>query len=190
MTVAHSIQKKRTPVIVGVGGAFSGAGKTTVACSILRGLKGWGAVKYTKTLLNSVLVDDEAVLSKSGKDTALMLQSGAERVIWLKSPRFRLRRILLEAISRLSDLEGIVVEGNSAVSLAKPDIVVFVANGERIKEGAEKIFDMADIILHGETPPKGLRQGARSFRKDDTEFKEYLQGLIDGIKAKRPHPPT
>lgn len=182
--------EKRSPIIIGVGGAGSGAGKTTAACSILRVLEGWGAIKYTKTLLNSTLVDDKRVLAKRGKDTALMLESGAERVIWLRSPRFRLGGILLEAVSRLSDLEGIVVEGNSAVSLLKPDIVVFVADGDRMKTGAEEILAIADIVLYGERPPKGGKENARLFRRDDAGFQQYLMNLIEGIKAKRPQPPT
>ncbi len=175
--------EKKPPIIVGVGGAFSGAGKTTVACSFLRGLKKWGAVKYTKTLLSSVLVDERSVLARSGKDTALLLESGAERVIWLRSPRFRLKGILMEAVSRLSCLEGIVVEGNSAVSLVEPDIVVFVADGDRLKRGAERILAVADIILHGERPPSGGKKSARLFRKDDAGFQEYLLNLIDDIKG-------
>jgi hypothetical protein len=182
--------EEKSPIIIGVGGAGSGAGKTTAACSIIRILEGWGAIKYTKTLLNSTLLDDKRVLSKSGKDTALMLESGAERVIWLRSPRFRLRGILLEAVSRLSDLEGIVVEGNSAVSILEPDIVVFVTDGGGIKRGAEKILSMADIVLHGERPPEGGKKNARLFRRDDAGFQQYLLGLIGNVKAKRPQPPT
>jgi molybdopterin-guanine dinucleotide biosynthesis protein len=182
--------EKNPPIIVGVGGAFSGVGKTTVACSILRGLKGWGAIKYTKILLNSVLVDDRGMLAKRGKDTALMLECGAERVIWLRSPRFRLRGIVLEAVSRLSDLEGIVVEGNSAVSLLKPDIVVFVAGGATIKRGAEGILAMADIVLYGERPPEGGKESARLLWKDDAGFQPYILDLIDDIKAKKVQPPT
>jgi uridine kinase len=33
------------PVIIGIGGAHSGAGKTTIASLILKRLKGWGAIK-------------------------------------------------------------------------------------------------------------------------------------------------
>lgn len=147
-------------------------------------------MKYTKTLVNSVLVDNRQVLAKRGKDTARMLESGAERVIWLMSPRFRLKGILFEAVSRLSDLEGIIVEGNSAVTLLKPDIVVFVADGDRIKKGAEEILAMADIILYGLRPPEGVKDSARLFLKDEAGFQECLLSLIDDIKAKRLQPPT
>lgn len=181
---------KKPPIIIGVGGAGSGVGKTTVACSILRALEGWGAIKYTKTLLNSVLIDDKGVLAKQGKDTALMLESGAERVIWIRSPRFRLRGILLEAILRLSDLEGIVVEGNSAVSILEPDIVVFVADEGNLKKGSEKILTMADIVLYAERAPEGSKEKARLLQRDDAGFRQHLLSLIAGIKAKKPQPPT
>ncbi|MDH5767928.1 MAG: hypothetical protein OEZ31_03100, partial [Nitrospirota bacterium] len=68
------------PFIIGIGGAHSGAGKTAYASLILKRLKGWGAIKYTKTSLYSSITDDVKILSEKGKDTKRLLDSGAERV--------------------------------------------------------------------------------------------------------------
>jgi molybdopterin-guanine dinucleotide biosynthesis protein len=177
--------KDRHPITIGVGGAFSGAGKTTVACAILRRLSRWGALKFTRTRMTSAVLEDRSSLAREGKDTALMLESGAERVIWLKSPRFRLKRTLQRAMARLSDLEGVVVEGNSAVALSEPDIVVFVADGDRLKGGAEKILAMADVVVHDERPSGGTKEGARLFRKNDPGAQDHVLRLIEQCRKRR-----
>jgi len=69
------------PLIIGVGGAHSGAGKTACVSLLLRKLKGWGAIKYTKTDLYCSLTDDRNVLATTDKDTMRMLEAGAERVL-------------------------------------------------------------------------------------------------------------
>ena len=68
-------------IIIGIGGGHSGAGKTTMACEILKKVEGWGAIKFTKTSFYSSITDDQEVLSAKGKDTGRLLEAGAERVL-------------------------------------------------------------------------------------------------------------
>jgi molybdopterin-guanine dinucleotide biosynthesis protein len=164
------------PVIIGIGGAHSGTGKTTYASVILKRLKGWGAIKFTKTSLYCSIIDDLEILSEPGKDTKRLLDSGAEKVLWVQSPYDNLPETLQIAVESLLYLKGIVVEGNSAIEVLKPDIVVFISGTEgEIKKGADVILKMADVVVFDKEPPQATPEAAKRFQRDDVE------GCIDFI---------
>ena len=175
------------PVIIGIGGAHSGAGKTTYASLILNRLKGWGAIKYTKTSLYCSLVEDIKVLSEKGKDTKRLLDAGAEKVLWVQSSFSELEEVLPMAVEMLSHLKGVLVEGNSAIEILEPDIVIFVSGIEgKIKKGAEKILKMADVVIFEKEPPQGIPKNAKRFRRDDVEgVIDFIMGLIKECEDNR-----
>jgi molybdopterin-guanine dinucleotide biosynthesis protein len=164
------------PFIIGIGGAHSKAGKTTVACQILKRLNGWGAIKYTKTSLFTSIIDSPEILKQENKDTSRLINAGARAVLWVQSPTEKLKEVLQIAIDRLSHLKGIIIEGNSAVAASKPDIVVFVSGSERLKRGAEKILCMADVVIFGKNPPKKTPKTVERFRLNNEE--EYVNFII------------
>jgi uridine kinase len=175
------------PVIIGIGGAHRGAGKTTYASLILKRLNGWGAIKYTKTSLYCSIIDDIKILSEEGKDTKKLLGSGAEKVLWVQAPYDNLTETLQMAVESLSYLKGIIVEGNSAIEVLKPDVVVFISGTEKeIKKGAEEILKMADVVIFDKEPPLRTPEGAKRFHRDDVEgFIDYLIRLIKKCEDKR-----
>lgn len=175
------------PVIIGIGGAHSGAGKTTYASLILNRLKGWGAIKYTKTSLYCSLVEDIKVLSEKGKDTKRLLDAGAGKVLWVQSSFSELEEVLPMAVEMLSHLKGVLVEGNSAIEILEPDIVIFVSGIEgKIKKGAEKILKMADVVIFEKKPPQGIPKNAKRFRRDDVEgVIDFIMGLIKECEDNR-----
>ena len=169
------------PFIIGIGGAHSGAGKTSIASLILKRLKGWGAIKYTKTSLYCSIIDDIEVLSETDKDTKRLLDSGAERVLWVQSPYSELVEILQIAVGRLSDLKGIVVEGNSAIEFLKPDVVIFISESRvgKTKKSAGKVLAMADVVVYDKVLPHGTPENAKKFRTNDVEgFLNFVSGLL------------
>jgi molybdopterin-guanine dinucleotide biosynthesis protein len=173
------------PTIIGIGGAYSGAGKTTFASLILQRLKGWGAIKYTKTSLYCSIVDDMETLSEQGKDTKIFLDSGAEKVMWVQSPYDNLPESLNMAVESLSHLKGIIVEGNSAIEVLKPDVVIFITGsleGE-FKKGAEKILEMADIVILDKEPMFIIPEKAKTFYRDNVE--ECIQYILGFIRKKQ-----
>lgn len=172
------------PIIIGIGGGHSGVGKTTIACEILKKLKGWGAIKCTKTSLYSSIIDDLKILSAEGKDTRRLLDSGAEKVLWVQSPFSELEEILPMALEMLSYLKGIVVEGNSAIEVLNPDISIFVSGTEaKMKEGADKILKIADVVIFDKELPSGIPEGAKRFSKD--ALKKCINFVISLVNARR-----
>jgi molybdopterin-guanine dinucleotide biosynthesis protein len=151
----------RKPFIIGIGGAHSSVGKTSLAASVIRHLKSrksvspfgkeprLGAIKYTRTPLYASLVDDASLIGLESKDTARLSAAGADRVLWIKSPRTDLEEIVPVALSRLADLDIIVIEGNSAIEFAKPHIVIFIIGQTKksIKPSAKILSSQADILI-------------------------------------------
>jgi molybdopterin-guanine dinucleotide biosynthesis protein len=205
------------PFIIGIGGTCSNSGKTTLAVLLLNFLtqsgKGggdpdisssmdesvrrdcfgkWGAIKYTKTELYSSFVVDREALSSKEKDSGRFFHAGAEEVIWLKSPPQALREALPLAVDRLSYLDGIVVEGNSATEFSKPDIAIFIFGNSKKnwKTGIEKLAGISDIIVcenEAELPEaakmKRIFFGDRSGIKEVQVFLDVMSDLISKRKA-------
>ncbi|HTR45246.1 MAG TPA: hypothetical protein VMH06_06005 [Thermodesulfovibrionales bacterium] len=174
------------PFIIGVGGAHSGSGKTTYACLLLRKLKGWGAIKYTRTELYSSLVDDRETLSTEDKDTRRMLDAGAARVLWVKAPPGGLEEMLPEAVARLSDLRGVVVEGNSAIEFLKPDIIIFVfgSEAEEIKESAKGVLLNADVVVSENDLSIAMPGKAEVFLKSPADTERFLSRVTEMVEKK------
>jgi len=180
------ICNKMKPVIIGITGAYSGAGKTTIATLILQRLKGWGAIKYTKTAIYCSVTDDIAILSQEGKDTKRLLDSHAEKVLWIQSPSADLGEILPMAADKLFNLEGIIVEGNSAVEVLNPHIVVFVSGDKKeFKEGAEKILSMADVVIYDKELPVETQESSKRFSWDSVEeCIDYIITLVQSLRQR------
>lgn len=154
----------------------------------------WGAVKYTKTELFTSLIDDRDVLSEKDKDTGRFIKAGAEGVVWVKAPSESLAEVLPLALERLSGLEGLVIEGNSAIEFLKPDIVIFIFGNDKRnwKTGIENLAGMADIIIYEDesclpefVKAKRLFLGDVHGIKEVQEFFEFISGLIYERKTER-----
>lgn len=215
----------KKPLIIGIGGTHSGAGKTTLAAAILEYLtksikdsnklrvtsnelknknkdkdnnsllvtrhsslvtqKRWGAIKYTKTSSLPSIVTDREILMKRDKDTCRMMGAGASEVLWVQSPRPGLGKVLPEALKRLSYLDGIIVEGNSAIEFLNPDIVIFIIGGDkkRWKPCIERLITIADIILYeSEAEPPKISGTTKLFHKSLLDKKEY-RGFFELISS-------
>jgi len=166
------------PFIISVTGAHSRVGKTTLCSILLKELKGFGAIKFTKRpqrtkhplpnpppsrgragvgggTPNSLLIDDLNILNHKGKDTSLFLEAGARRVLWIQSPSRSAARqdngleyLLKVAISRMRDLQGVIIEGNSPVDFITPSLIIFIIREKgEIKPSAIKISEKADIVI-------------------------------------------
>ncbi|MEC4675958.1 MAG: hypothetical protein VST72_03415 [Nitrospirota bacterium] len=178
------------PLIIGIGGTNSGVGKTTVAAAVLQYLTGnkrWGAIKYTVTSSSSwsSIVADKTILMEEGKDTSKMLNAGASDVLWVKAPRSGSDKVLPEAVKRLSCLDGIIVEGNSAIEFLKPAVVIFIIGDKKKlwKSGVERFAAIADILLY-ENGPEIPETGGRTklFSKRFSEKEEY-KGVLERISG-------
>lgn len=178
------------PIIIGVGGAHSGVGKTTYASALISSLRGWGAIKYTKTGLYSSIIDDRALLSEEGKDTKRLLDAGADAVLWVKAPPSELPEVLPAAVERLSNCTGILVEGNSAIEFLRPDIIIFISGSgaHDTKDSARRILSMAHVVVSREGINPAYPGKTAQFQKspDSTEqLIAYVTAMVETIEQIR-----
>jgi molybdopterin-guanine dinucleotide biosynthesis protein len=169
--------------IVGIGGAHSGAGKTEAAGALLRGLPGWGAVKCARTHLYTSVVSDERILRQQGKDTARYFESGAAAVLWVQSAPADMAETVEMACDRMGHLPGILVEGNSAIEVLNPDVVIFIFDETlRLKPGADRVLARADAVVAapGASLPEGTPADARVFGRDELEaLARHVAALVE-----------
>lgn len=188
----------RQMVVIGIGGAGSGVGKTYVACQIIRALKenwaslvsgqgpgGPGAVKVTPDPLYTSITDDPAVINEPGKDTALMAEAGADATLWVRASRDAMKDAVVMAMDRLSGHEILVVEGNSAIEVLKPSIVLFVTRGggpmSPEKDISRRVMALSDVVIHnGQLPPE-VPEGAQKYSRDEAgAYTAHVLSLIKG----------
>ncbi len=157
--------------IISVTGARSRVGKTTLCSILLENLKGFGAVKFTRTSVYTSVTDDPAEIMQKDKDTAVMYASGVAKVFWIRSPGGReLRDALGIAIGRMQGLRGVIVEGNSPVDFLNPHLLIFITGKDgQVKPSAVKLPGMADIIVINSDKKTGGTPFSPSLLKDDAE---------------------
>jgi len=174
--------------IISVTGAHSKVGKTTLCSILLKSLKGFGAIKFTKTSLYAKVVEDTEIITQKDTDTGIMSEAGAEKVVWIQSPSEKLEDPLNIALGKMTGLKGVIVEGNSPANCMEPDLIVFIIGDDgRIKPSAIELSKKADIIIL--SVPKGVgnpplpasvpREKAEVFRIDLTK----KEGEIDKLLA-------
>ena len=141
---------------IDVAGTSSGAGKTTLVCTMLEALDGWAALKTSTHAERAArhgrpcLVTDPTVLATPGSDTARFLDHGAVRVAWLRATPETLERDLPGALATFADLPGLIVEGNSPWARVRGDRLVLVVGRdpvERVKRSAATIAADADLAV-------------------------------------------
>ncbi|MCG3182301.1 MAG: hypothetical protein ICCCNLDF_00363 [Planctomycetes bacterium] len=131
-----------TPIIIAAPSA--NCGKTELACRMIRALDGAQALKITRFHREShcpvhgvneqgedncdgcapapagfELVDDPAVLRTPGKDSDRMLQAGADPVLWLRAAPHVFEYALKAALKHFDPARPLVLEGNSAATVAE-----------------------------------------------------------------------
>lgn len=159
--------------ILCITGAMSNVGKTTLIENLLPKLPGsWGVCKVTlcrieenhrcphgkdttcgicnEDLDDFIIEESRQVLETEGKDTWRYKQAGAARVLWVRTRPEYLHDAVSKAVDRLSDLDGVVFEGNNALAVLEPDLAVMalgVPAGSRVKykASAKKILDRVEL---------------------------------------------
>jgi molybdopterin-guanine dinucleotide biosynthesis protein len=142
--------------IISVTGAHSKVGKTTLCSILLKNLKGFGAIKFTKTSLYAKIIEDPEIITQKNTDTGIMSEAGAEKVLWIQSTSEKLEDPLNIALGKMAGLKGVVVEGNSPIDYMEPDLIVFIIGDDgRIKPSAVELSKKADMIIM--STPKDIK---------------------------------
>jgi hypothetical protein len=88
------------------------------------------------------------------------------------------------AADMLSHLQGVLVEGNSAIEVLKPDIVIFVSGDTaKFKKSADRILQMADILLFDSKLPASVPEQTVVFSRNDIDL--CVNFVLEIIKKQR-----
>jgi hypothetical protein len=158
-------------ILLSISGACSRSGKTAAAVSLLRALPAGraAAVKFTTTedvfercprgtpcVVCDIdvpfrIVEDAAVLDDAGTDTARLREAGASPVVWAIARESSVASAWAAVQRRLSGADVVIMEGSTIVSVARPDLQVFVAHPwlspDRWKGTSAACVARADVVI-------------------------------------------
>ena len=158
-------------ILLSISGACSRSGKTAAAVSLLRVLPAGraAAVKFTTTedvfercprgmpcVVCDIdvpfrIVEDPGVLGEAGTDTARLREAGASQVVWAIARESAVTSAWAVVQRRLSGADIVIMEGSTIVSVARPDLQVFVAHPwlspERWKGTSAACVARADVVI-------------------------------------------
>ena len=135
--------------VVTVSGAHKGVGKTALAEFLLQNLSGFAAIKITMTdLYTSVLEDAEKIMVPE-TDTFRMSKSGAKKVIWVRATEKLLLDAMEQALGKIDNSKGVLIEGNSILEYINPSLAFFVVSNtiEHMKPSRISALKKADICV-------------------------------------------
>lgn len=144
--------------IVVISGAHKGVGKTALACQILKSLKGFGVIKTTVSKENISVTSKDEAIEAPGKDTAVLKEAGAEKVVLVSSPRKDLDWALKVALGMVSGCKGVIIEGTSVLDYIKPDVAIMIKKKERrMKESAKRVLKKVDLTISSNEFEKAVK---------------------------------
>jgi hypothetical protein len=185
--------------LLSISGACSRSGKTAAAVSLLQAAPpgSAAAVKFTTTddvfercprgttcLVCDIdvpfrIVEEAAVLMEPGTDTARLREAGAARVVWAIAQQSAVTRAWAAVRDRLAGAEIIVMEGSTIVTVARPDLQVFVVHPwlspERWKPTSAACVAAADVVV--------INRAASDARPPSEE-------VLDALRACGPRAPV
>ena len=138
-------------MIVAIGGQTRNAGKTTVACEIIRATPGvqWTAIKLSRhghgAELTAPIVVEEHQPSDA-TDTGRYLAAGASRAFWIRATHAQTPEAL--AVIPTGDW---IIESTSILDFLTPDLFVFVESpgNSDWKDSARRNAGRADVRTSG-----------------------------------------
>ncbi len=144
--------------IIVISGAHKGVGKTALACKVLKNLKGFGAIKTTVSKENISITSKDEAIAVPEKDTALLKEAGAEKVVLVTSPRKDLGWALKVALDMVAGCKGVIIEGTSVLDYIKPDAAIMIkAKGKEIKPSAKRALKKVDLVISSDEFEKAVR---------------------------------
>jgi molybdopterin-guanine dinucleotide biosynthesis protein len=163
-----------TRPVITVSGANKGVGKTALAEILLRTLRSFSAIKITITDHEAAVADDEQTILAPSTDTCRMKQSGALKVVWVRSTESHLLDAMVTALGKMPPGRGILVEGNSILRHLNPTISFFVARPPlaAMKPSRVHALEKADVCVinrsDGPEPARELARRLQEFRPSTT----------------------
>ena len=138
-----------TKKVITVSGSHKGVGKTALSEILLTNLPHFTAIKITVTSSDIGLYDDEEHLMVAETDTFRMMKSGAEKVLWIRTPEDEITGHMIKALDRVGDNNRLLIEGNSILRYINPTLACFVTSStiDNMKTSRIQALEKADLCV-------------------------------------------
>lgn len=150
---------KRAKTMLLIGATEKHAGKTTLSVKVIKKFKTEHhdrelvAIKITilrdgKHSVSGYKITDETKRD-SVKDTARMLNAGADKVLWLRCDEFHAEEGVEKLMKQVPEDALIVCESNSARNYIEPGLFLMIRKSDEgeIKETAKKVLRYPNIEI-------------------------------------------
>jgi molybdopterin-guanine dinucleotide biosynthesis protein len=174
---------KRVKKMLLVGATEKHAGKTTLTVKIIKKIKSSNSRQKLTAIKITILRDGKHSVSgykitdetktDSVKDTARMLNAGADRVLWLRCDEFNAEIGVEKLLEDISQDSLIICESNSARNYIEPGLFLMVRKKDEgeIKTTAQKVLSFPHIEVRTE-----MINGDVSYDPDISEIIETDSG--------------
>lgn len=179
------------PIVIAAPSA--NCGKTELACRLVAAMPGAQALKITRfhreehcpvhgindqgqdncdgcapAPAGFELIDDPALLATPNKDTDRLARAGASKVLWLRAAPHSFEYALRKAVQRFDPRQPLIIEGNSAATVAEFDatvVLIWPQKTRGLKASVLPALKRCDVLVLVEadaTPLRPLPQTLRS----------------------------
>lgn len=157
-----SIKKKnRLDSLLLIGSTGKKAGKTSLACKIIKKFKNINiiAIKITTIKKGDKNYHSEELNNSKGpviteeksknisKDTPRLLTAGAKKVFWLRAEEKCLENGITNLLEKMPKRAVFICESNSLRKIVEPALFVMVRGKGKIKPSAKQVIKYADRII-------------------------------------------
>jgi molybdopterin-guanine dinucleotide biosynthesis protein len=135
--------------VITISGAHRGVGKTALSELLLQNLSGFAAIKITMSDVYTSVSDNEEEIMVPEKDTFRMKQSGAEKVVWVRTTEKFLPEAMEQALRIIGNPKGLLIEGNSVLKHLNPTIAFFIIDNtvKQMKPSRINALKKADVCI-------------------------------------------
>ncbi|MDR2397641.1 MAG: hypothetical protein LBD74_02650 [Spirochaetaceae bacterium] len=172
------------PQMLLIGSAGQNAGKTTVASAVIQAWKAFPpdtperlpltALKITTVARQpgvcprggsgcgacTGITGDFVLEAEQGqspnKDTATLLQAGADQVFWLRARTLSLKAAYIHFLTQIPPQGLIICESNSLREAVVPGCFIMLLKASEIKPSARRVQGFADMVLSAKDLPAAL----------------------------------
>lgn len=179
---------RRTIVVCGL---HSGIGKTLLAEHIVSLVPDIAAIKTTIHNGPATVTADDRDIMVEGKDTWRLRNRGARIVVWIRSSEEDLKEALEKACTLIGNAQAVLIEGNSVMRWIKPDVALFVCDGQilqgHIKPSRIEALRKATAIIVNRhtTRPQNIDDVVALCRTINPQSPVYGLDLSDGASVQR-----
>lgn len=136
--------------IIAITGDENSDGRTKLGVRLIDNLRcNVGILKAVIDDVKDIMVTGEKeIMRAEAPSISPYLNSSADKVLFMRTPKDRVKEAVTKAIDEFKDLDYLIFEGNKVVHYISPGLIIHVNEpSKELSEDAEKCRGRADLIV-------------------------------------------